>query len=158
MTDEDLTTLTDQDRTTRDSTRVWPAPGSVPGMTTLWHLAEPAHWAQARERGSYERSTRGASLASVGFVHCCYPEQLPGVVARFYADAAATGDYVVLELDGELLERAGSPVRDEPGNPDDPASPLFPHVYGPIPVPAVTGTRAASVRDGILTVAQRPAG
>lgn len=122
MTDEDLTTLTDQDRTTRDSTRVWPAPGSVPGMTTLWHLAEPAHWAQARERGSYERSTRGASLASVGFVHCCYPEQLPGVVARFYADAAATGDYVVLELDGELLERAGSPVRDEPGNPDDPAS------------------------------------
>lgn len=123
-------------------------------MTTLWHLAETAHWAQARACGSYEQSTRGACLADVGFVHCSYPMQLPGVVAAFYADAAATGDYVLLELDRELLEAAGSPVRDEPGNPDDPASPLFPHVYGPIPVAAVTGTRQARVLHGALTMSQ----
>lgn len=126
-------------------------------MTTLWHLAETADWAQARSRGTYEQSTRGASLADVGYVHCSYPEQLPGVVAGFYADAAAAGDYVLLEVDRDLLEAAGSPVRDEPGNPDDPASPLFPHVYGPIPVSTVTATRRAQVRDGILTVARQPA-
>lgn len=122
--------------------------------TPLWHLAETADWERARLTGSYERSTRGASLEEVGFVHCSYPAQLPGVVAAFYADAA--GDYVLLELDRDLLEGAGSPVRDEPGDPGDPGSPLFPHVYGPVPVLAVRRTRPARVLDGILTVTDPP--
>ena len=94
-------------------------------MTGLWHLAEGADWAEAVRAGSYERSTRGLSLAEVGFVHCSYPDQLAGVAAAFYADA---GDLVLLRIDP-----AGVPaeIRVEDG---------FPHVYGPIPVSAVTST------------------
>ena len=92
-------------------------------MTELWHLAEAQHWAEATRTGSYQRSTRGLSLAEAGFVHCSYPDQAAGVAAAFYADA---GDLVLLRIDP-----AGVPaeIRVEDG---------FPHVYGPVPVAAVT--------------------
>ena len=92
-------------------------------MTELWHLAEGADWAAATRTGWYERSTRGQSLAEVGFVHCSYPDQLAGVAAAFYADA---GDLVLLRIDPA---RVPAEIRVEGG---------FPHVYGPIPVAAVT--------------------
>ncbi|MGB7237881.1 MAG: DUF952 domain-containing protein, partial [Rhodococcus sp. (in: high G+C Gram-positive bacteria)] len=34
--------------------------------------------------------------------------------------------------------RLGAPVRWEPGVPGDPQSMLFPHLYGPLPMAAVT--------------------
>ena len=34
-------------------------------MTDLLHLADPAEWAEAQQTGSYDRSTRGASLHRV---------------------------------------------------------------------------------------------
>jgi uncharacterized protein (DUF952 family) len=95
----------------------------VPGVTELWHLAERAEWAAARGAGAYERSTRGLSLAEVGFVHCSYPDQLAGVAAALYADAGAL---VLLRIDPA---RVPAEIRVEGG---------FPHVYGPIPVAAVT--------------------
>jgi uncharacterized protein (DUF952 family) len=119
-------------------------------MTTLWHLAETADWVQAQAEGSYARSTRGASLAGVGFIHCSAPEQLPRVVSVVYADA--TGDYVILEMDREHLESTGLRVPDEPGDPGNPASEQFPHVYGPIPVAAVTLVLPARVDHGVLTI------
>lgn len=119
-------------------------------MTTIWHLAEPADWEAAQAAGRYERSTRGASLDEVGYVHCSSPEQLPAVVAVVYADV--TADLVVLELDRDRLEAAGSPVRDEPASPGDPGSELFPHVYGPVPVSAVVRVLPARVERGHLTV------
>ena len=92
-------------------------------MTELWHLAERPEWAEAVRTGSYRRSTRGLSLAEVGFVHCSYPDQLAGVAAAFYADA---GDLVLLRIDPD---RVPAVVRVEDG---------FPRIYGPIPVTAVT--------------------
>jgi uncharacterized protein (DUF952 family) len=94
-------------------------------MEELWHLAERAEWAEARATGSYERSTRGLSLAEVGFVHCSYRSQLAGVAAAFYADAP---DLVLLRIDPALVP---AEIRVEGG---------FPHVYGPIPLAAVTAT------------------
>ena len=52
----------------------------------LFHLAEPAEWEAAVRAGRYERSTRGLSLAAVGFVHLATAEQWPGVRERYYAD------------------------------------------------------------------------
>lgn len=96
-------------------------------MGDLWHLAERAEWDEARASGSYERSTWGLSLAEEGFVHCSYPDQLAGVAAAFYADAP---DLVLLRIDPAKL---GAEIRVEGG---------FPHVYGPIPVAAVTAAAA----------------
>lgn len=92
-------------------------------VTELWHIAERADWTAAREAGAYERSTRGLGLAEVGFVHCSYPDQAAGVAAAFYADV---DDLVLLRIDPALVP---AEIRVEGG---------FPHVYGPIPVTAVT--------------------
>lgn len=92
-------------------------------MADLWHLTEREHWDDARRTGSYERSTRHLSLAEEGFVHCSYPDQLAGVAARFYAGA---DDLVLLRIDPA---RIPAEIRVEGG---------FPHVYGPIPLDAVT--------------------
>ena len=55
-------------------------------------------------------------------------------------------DLVLLRLDSALL---GAPLRWEPGVPSDPASMLFPHLYGPLPVVAVqTVTRYVAGSDG----------
>ena len=120
----------------------WSA-GSAPGDRPLWHLAELVHWQEALGSGRYERSTRGAALSEVGFVHASFPEQLPGVAKLLYA--RATEPLVVLEIDPAALAVAGVEVRLEPADPDDPGSPLFPHLYGPLPVAAVTRTRPATV-------------
>lgn len=114
----------------------------------FWHLAEPAHWQAALGTGRYDRSTLGATLAQVGFIHGSYPEQLPAVVKAHYA--RHTEPLVVLEIDPGLLRRAGLQVRLEPGDPDDPGSPLYPHVYGALPVETVVRTRPASVEKGWL--------
>ena len=144
-----------------------PGAGPVPGgdgaggdgeARPLWHLAEEAHWREALRTGSYERSTRGATLAEVGFVHASWPEQLPGVARLLYARAEEP--LVVLEIDPRRLARAGVEVRVEPADPDDPASPLFPHLYGALPVAAVTRTRPAAVEKGWLELGpwQEPGG
>jgi uncharacterized protein (DUF952 family) len=99
-------------------------------MAELWHLAEVEHWAEAVRTGSYRRSTRGRSLEEEGFVHCAYPDQAAGVAERYYADA---GDLVLLRIDPTGLD-----VRVEHG---------FPHVYGPIPVTAVTSTEPVPAAD-----------
>ncbi len=92
----------------------------------ILHLAEVDDWAAAKVSGRYDTSTRGATLQEVGFIHCCTPDQLAGVVARFYSDAPE--NLVLLELDDDDVRAAGTEVRyEDPGN-----GQLFPHIYGPI--------------------------
>ena len=57
-------------------------------------------------------------------MHCSYPDQVIGIAAAIYADA---DDLVLLRIDPA---RVPAEIRVEGG---------FPHVYGPIPVTAVTG-------------------
>lgn len=140
-----------------------PSPGMMGGMT-IYHLAMQRDWDAAHDAGEYGVSTRGATIAQVGFLHGCLDaDQLAGVIGRFYADVTET--MCVLALDEDRLTRTGHLVRLEPADPNDAASERFPHVYGgPIPVEAVrdvlTGQRpgdlVAAVRSDAAPAAHGP--
>ena len=61
-----------------------------PPMAVIYHLAEPAYWADAVRAGSYAQSTRGRTLAQEGFLHASSAQQWPQVRRRFYADLQPT--------------------------------------------------------------------
>jgi uncharacterized protein (DUF952 family) len=99
----------------------------------IYHLALPADWRAAIEAGGpYTVSTRGHSLADVGFIHCATADQVAGVAGRYYADVPGL---LLLALDPDAL---GAEVRFEVPEGADEA---FPHLYGPLPLRAVTSVR-----------------
>lgn len=89
----------------------------------IYHVALAADLAAARVQGDYRVSSVGRTLEEEGFIHASRPDQLPGVLDRFYAGVAEP--LVLLHVDERLLT---SPVVVENG---------FPHVYGPIDLAAV---------------------
>lgn len=115
-------------------------------MTRILHLAETEHWLQAKESGVYSRSTRGAGLDDVGFIHCSTPEQLPVVAGFIYADYP--GELVVLELDGPVIEAAGIDIKHEDGGDGE----LYPHIYGAVRVEWVSAIHPARMAKGVLVV------
>jgi uncharacterized protein (DUF952 family) len=92
----------------------------------ILHIISRQDWAAARAAGE----VRAESLATQGFVHCSDfgTAHLP---ANFLF--AGRTDLLLLVVDPEQV-----PVRWEPADPPQPGGPWFPHVYGPIPVAAVT--------------------
>jgi uncharacterized protein (DUF952 family) len=102
----------------------------------ILHVADRVDWAAAQTGGRYEVSSRGRTLADEGFIHSSTSRQVDGVLARYYADLDPA-DLLLLVIDVEALERAGSPVRwDEVTGAPAP----FPHIYGPIVPAAVVAT------------------
>ena len=81
------------------------------------HVCSAAAWSSARTSGTY----RAESLESEGFIHFSRWSQLADTVARYYAWVPGL---VVL-----VVDPAGLDVRVENG---------FPHLYGALPVTAVT--------------------
>ena len=102
-------------------------------MASAYHAALPAEWTAARRRGEYTMSTRGVTLEQEGFIHCSTRRQVEDVANRFYSDL---DELSLLTVD---LDQVGSEVRWEPPVPD--ADELYPHIYGPLPVSAVTAVR-----------------
>lgn len=103
----------------------------------ILHLALPDDWERAKSSGQYGISTRGATIQEVGFLHACLDEDQAHRVDDFlYRDVP---DLVCLRLAEEELAIAGHTVRLEPGDPEDPSSERFPHVYGgPIGIEHIT--------------------
>jgi uncharacterized protein (DUF952 family) len=97
---------------------------------TLVHMCGLDEWARARSRGAIDPD------AGAAFIHLSAPEQVHLPANRLYR---GRDDLVLLHVDPALLD---SPVRWEPGVPTDPESMLFPHLYGPLPVRAVTAVTA----------------
>lgn len=95
-------------------------------MKPIYHLVVPADW----DAGATE-PYRAASLATEGFIHCSYRQQVGWAANRFYA---AVPELLVLEIDPTRLS---SPVRDE----DAGWGELFPHIYGPLDRAAVVAVQ-----------------
>lgn len=103
-----------------------------PSPRVLVHLCSAEDWTRAQRSGEH----RPDSLSAQGFVHLSAPEQVHLPANRLYAGRS---DLVLLHIDPEKL---ADPVRWEPGVPTDPEAMLFPHLYGPLPLSAVTATTA----------------
>jgi uncharacterized protein (DUF952 family) len=102
-------------------------------LMRIYHVATLADWQHAKELGTYTRSTYGASLDDVGFIHGARREQVAGVVADQYAEAAEP--ILLLEIETDLL--------DVPWREDPVGDQTFPHIYGPLPTGAVVGFHSA---------------
>jgi uncharacterized protein (DUF952 family) len=103
----------------------------------LFHLALPDDWHSAvRVGGTYAVSSRGRTLAEEGFIHLATRLQVAGVVERYYADVR---DHVlVLTIDPVALD---TEVRFEA---PEGGTESFPHLYGPLPLHAVTAVERLS--------------
>jgi uncharacterized protein (DUF952 family)/GNAT superfamily N-acetyltransferase len=97
-------------------------------MGVLLHLTTPATWREALAAGSVVPP----SLLSDGFIHLSDPDQVHLPAGRLFA---GRDDVLLLVIDAGRLT---APVRWEPGVATDPSSMRFPHLYGPLPVAAVT--------------------
>jgi uncharacterized protein (DUF952 family) len=98
-------------------------------MAELFHLADRGEWQAAVEAGEYRVSTRGVTLAEQGFIHCSLRHQVRGVAEAIFSDA---DDLVLLVIDSGLV---AAPIRYEV---PEPGADAYPHIYGPLPVSAVT--------------------
>ena len=107
----------------------------------LYHLALRSEWEEARTAGAYRRSTLGASLDEVGFIHASDASQLHGTAARYYGEVVDPLVVLVIEP-----SRLGCEVVLEAV----PGGQRFPHIYGPIPLDAVVETRPARMVGGHL--------
>ena len=109
-------------------------------MATILHLVPRPVWegVVASDASTYAPP----SLADEGFIHATAGDELLLQVANaFYHQEA--GDFLVLSLDEALLTPEVRWEAPEPAPPPGADAPLFPHVYGPLDVAAVTGVRAA---------------
>ncbi|WP_020524320.1 DUF952 domain-containing protein [Catelliglobosispora koreensis] len=99
----------------------------------IYHIALPGDWMAAQAEGVYTVSTRGRSLATEGFIHASDSLEQVEAVRQFVYDDLE--DLLLLEIDESKVD---SPiVREIPPGADQ----EFPHIYGPLPLSAVTGVR-----------------
>ena len=85
----------------------------------IFHITSSAQADAAALGGSYE----GDTLATEGFIHCSFRDQVAGVANAVFRGAT---DLVLLEIDPARLR---SPLRVEGA---EPGAPEFPHIYGPL--------------------------
>lgn len=91
----------------------------------ILHIATQEDWSAALAAGEYVT----ASLAHEGFIHCSTEAQLDGTLAKHFSSRT---DLVILVLDEAALT-APLVYEDSYGSGTE-----YPHVYGPIPLAAVT--------------------
>lgn len=99
----------------------------------IFHLTMASDWKQSEANGEHRVSGRGMTLESQGYIHLCYPDQLSGVVSRYWGDL--TDPVCLLTVDPLLL-----PVPVVAENTTG-GTELFPHLYGPLPISAVVAVR-----------------
>jgi uncharacterized protein (DUF952 family) len=84
----------------------------------IYHIVLPEVWAKFRNQYDYEAE----SLATEGFIHCSYRNQLDDVLERYYKDADKV---LILAINPHLLI---SELVAEPSTNQE----IYPHIYGKI--------------------------
>jgi uncharacterized protein (DUF952 family) len=87
------------------------------------HICSRSDWAAALKKWTYQAD----SLAAIGFIHCSMPSQVLGTANQYFPGRT---DLMLVWVDPHHLE---AEVRWEAGD-----AGIFPHVYGPINLEAVT--------------------
>jgi uncharacterized protein (DUF952 family) len=91
----------------------------------IYRIAEENDWKRAQQTGEFA----SADLKAEGFIHCSEQHQILRTAAKYYAGKKSL---VLLEIDETKiinnLKREDSTGRGE----------MFPHVYAPIPLAAIT--------------------
>jgi uncharacterized protein (DUF952 family) len=105
--------------------------GDLPARLLL-HITDAGAWADAT--ASPDRRYRDRSLDAQGFIHLSTPEQVELAADTHYR--GVTG-LVLLCIDADRL--APAELVFEAGSPPN-GHLTFPHLYGPLPVEAVTAT------------------
>ncbi len=100
----------------------------------VYKLLPAREWEQARARGRFEGS---AVDVRDGYIHLSARDQVVETAARHFAEGT---DLVLLSVDPVRL---GEALRWEASR----GGALFPHVYGPLPLDAVTAVNA--LREGV---------
>lgn len=90
----------------------------------IYHIVLPEVW-KAFDTHLY----RASSLATEGFIHCSFADQLDAVIARYYPNEPLI---FVLEIE---TDRLMSRVVKEPSTNCE----IYPHIYGPINRDAIVG-------------------
>lgn len=97
---------------------------------TAYKILTAAQWAQFQSDGVFH----GAPVdVADGYIHLSAADQLQGTLDKHFAQASGL---VIAEVD---LAALGTAVRWEVSR----GGALFPHIYGPLPMAAVLGSRAA---------------
>lgn len=99
-------------------------------MDRIYHVALPEKWTSASDL--YEH----ASLATEGFIHCSFAEQLDAVLSRYFNGVS---EVTILEIDPTKL--TSRLVIERSTNAE-----MFPHVYGVINRDAVVSAELRKLR------------
>ena len=94
----------------------------------ILHITDKEAWVKAQANGIYRADT----LESAGFIHCCRPEQLKGVLDKWFPGVQGL---ISLEVDTDKV-RAKIVDENLEGGEEQ-----FPHIYGPINLDAITDVK-----------------
>ena len=97
----------------------------------IYHIVLPEVWEKFKDEYEYEAE----SLASEGFIHCSYRNQLDAVLQRYYSGAEKV---LILHINPHLLK---SELVAEPST----AREIYPHIYGTINKSAIVNVEERAI-------------
>ncbi len=98
-------------------------------MANIFHILSKKEWEKVKNQDSYAPP----SLESDGFIHCAHTDQILSVANNFYR---GHDHLIILRIDETLLSQE---LKNEPPLEAPMSGILYPHLYGPLNLNAVTG-------------------
>ncbi len=98
----------------------------------IYHIVLPEVWEKFKDEKFYEAD----SLASEGFIHCSFADQLEAVLQRYYKGAEQV---LILTIDTEKLT---SKLVEEPSTNNE----IYPHIYGQINLDSVISQQLSVIQ------------